>query len=99
MFYKIHYDDQLWESREEMDKINFKDFANAYVKVIVRSKTNPLNQNVIGFMTVLPPEFGLHRFVDDDLQFEKAFVEPTKLILDAIGWHVEPTSSLEDFFG
>lgn len=42
MFYKIHYDDQLWESREEMDKINFNDFANSYVKVIVRSKTNPL---------------------------------------------------------
>jgi len=72
---------------------------NEKIKYIMLKIPNPLRENVIGFMTVLPPEFGLHRFVDDDLQFEKAFVEPTKLILDAIGWHVEPTSSLEDFFG
>lgn len=72
---------------------------NEKIKYIMLKMPNPLNQNVIGFMTVLPTEFGLHRFVDDDLQFEKAFIEPAKLILDAIGWQVEPTSSLEDFFG
>ena len=72
---------------------------NEKIKYVMLKMPNPLRENVIGFMTVLPPEFGLHRFVDDDLQFQKAFVEPAKLILDAMGWSVEHESSLEDFFG
>jgi len=68
------------------------------IKYIMLKPQNPLRENVIGFSTVLPVEFDLHRYIDNDLQFQKSFVEPAKLILDAIGWSTEPTSSLEDFF-
>ena len=59
---------------------------------------NPIKENVIGFVNTLPKEFDLHRFIDYDLQFEKSFVEPLKLILEKIGWSTEPHSSLEEFF-
>ena len=41
---------------------------------------------------------GGDKYIDYDLQFEKAFVEPLKAILDAIGWSVEKTITLESFF-
>ena len=47
---------------------------------------------------VVPREFGLERFIDYDKQFEKTFVEPLKMILDAIDWSVEEQQTLEDFF-
>ena len=43
--------------------------------------------------------FGLAKYIDYELQFEKAFLEPVKNILDAIGWNVEKTVNLELFFG
>ena len=42
MFHKLQYDDERWESRAEIDKIDLKQYANSYVKIIVRSKNNPL---------------------------------------------------------
>ena len=60
---------------------------------------NPINENVISFMNVLPREFDLHRFVDYDMQFEKAFVEPLKVVVNLINWNVEPVASLDSFFG
>jgi hypothetical protein len=60
---------------------------------------NPLKENVIACPGDLPRQFGLDRYIDYDLQYEKSFVEPLKTILDAIGWQVEKTSSLESFFG
>lgn len=68
------------------------------IKYIMLKPQNPLKQNVIGFYTILPPEFGLHNYIDNDVQFEKAFLEPAKLILDSIGWSIEERASLEDFF-
>ena len=68
------------------------------IKYIYLYPNNPLKEDVIGFVDVLPPEFKLHKFIDNDKQFEKAFLEPAKLILDAIGWKAEPVASLEDFF-
>jgi len=53
----------------------------------------------MSFISEFPPEFGLDQFVDYDLQFEKSFLEPLKVILDAIGWNVEKTVNLESFFG
>ena len=68
------------------------------IKYIYLYPNNPLKEDVMGFVDVLPPEFKLHKFIDNDKQFEKAFLEPAKLILDAIGWKAEPVASLEDFF-
>jgi len=59
---------------------------------------NTIKENVIAFPDVIPREFALDRYVDYEKQFEKTFVEPLKLILDAVGWTVEEQLTLEDFF-
>jgi hypothetical protein len=59
---------------------------------------NPIKENIIAFPDYLPAEFKLEKYVDYDTQFEKTFIEPLKLILDAIGWEVEPSASLDSFF-
>jgi len=59
---------------------------------------NPIQENVIAFLDVLPNELKLQRYVNYDLQFEKTFLEPLIPILDAVGWTPEPVASLEDFF-
>jgi len=38
---------------------------------------------VISFMTSLPKEFDLKNYIDYDTQFEKAFLDPLKSIVDA----------------
>ncbi len=59
---------------------------------------NPLKEDVISFPVRLPKEMGLNEYVNYDLQFEKSFIEPIKVILNCIGWKTEKQSSLEDFF-
>jgi DNA polymerase elongation subunit (family B) len=68
------------------------------VKYIYLKEPNIIRSNVIAFSQVLPIELDLHKYIDYDTQFEKAFVEPLKIILDSIGWKTEKTSSLEAFF-
>ena len=62
-------------------------------------KPNTIQENVISFISDFPTELQLDKYIDYDLQFEKAFLEPVKVILDAIGWNVEKTVNLELFFG
>ena len=69
------------------------------IKFIHLSKPNPIRENVISFASDFPYEFGLGKYIDYELQFNKAFLEPVKVILDAIGWNVEKTVNLELFFG
>lgn len=71
------------------DKIKF-----AYLKL-----PNSINDSVISVPDTLPPELGLDRYIDYDMQFQKCFLEPIKSILDTIDWDVEKRSTLEDFFG
>jgi hypothetical protein len=59
---------------------------------------NPIKENVIAFPDYLPEELGLDRYIDYDMQFDKAFLDPVVSILDAVGWRPEPTATLEDFF-
>ena len=59
---------------------------------------NTIKENVISFNAVLPKELNLHRHIDYNMMYDKAFVEPLSTILDSIGWSVEPKATLEDFF-
>jgi len=68
------------------------------VKFCYLKKPNIIHENIISFIQDFPHELDLDKYVDYELQFEKAFLEPLKAILDAIGWHVEKTVNLESFF-
>ena len=73
---------------QEGEKIKF-----TYLKM-----PNPFKDDVISYPSRLPPEFALDNFIDYDLQFDKAFLEPIRVILDCMDWSPEKTNSLEDFF-
>jgi len=68
------------------------------IKFIYLKKPNSIHENIISFIQEFPKELNLDKYIDYDLQFEKAFLEPLKIILDAIGWNVEKTVNLESFF-
>jgi len=68
------------------------------IKFLYLKKPNTIHENIISFIQDFPKELGLDKYIDYDLQFEKAFLEPLKAILDAIGWSVEKTVNLESFF-
>jgi DNA polymerase elongation subunit (family B) len=70
------------------------------LKYIALKEPNPVQSDTISFpQGGIPEELGLASYIDYDTQFQKAFVDPLKIILDAIGWKVEKISTLEGFFG
>ena len=68
------------------------------VKFCYLRSPNPIHENVMSFIQDFPREIGLEKYVDYDLQFEKSFLDPLKIILDVIQWNVEKTTTLESFF-
>lgn len=80
--------DKQYELIQDGNKVKF-----CYLKM-----PNPISENVIAFPNFLPRELGLHDYIDYDLQFEKTFKDPLKIVSDAINWKVEYISTLEDFF-
>ena len=78
-----------YERIQEGDKIKF-----LYLK-----EPNTIGENTIAFTTKLPEEFNVHKYVDYDTIFEKAFIDPLKNILNPLGWNTEPQATLEDLFG
>jgi hypothetical protein len=73
---------------QDGDKTKF-----CYMKV-----PNPVQENVFSILTVLPKEFNLEKYIDYDTQFDKAYLDPLKTIVNTIGWRTERVSSLESFF-
>jgi DNA polymerase elongation subunit (family B) len=80
--------DQRYPLINEGDKVKF-----CYMKL-----PNPIRENVIAVPSTLPRQMGLDQYIDYNLQFDKAFVEPMKTILDAIGWQTEKRASLDAFW-
>jgi DNA polymerase elongation subunit (family B) len=80
--------DKQYPAIQEGEKLKF-----SYLK-----QPNPFKDSVISYPVRLPKEFGLHEYIDYDMQFEKTFLEPVKVILDCIGWNHEKVSSLDGFF-
>ena len=60
---------------------------------------NHFKNDVVSFPGRIPKEFELDNYIDYDVQFDKAFLEPISVILRCMKWSAEKTNSLEDFFG
>ena len=89
------YNDQIKKKRLN----NYETVKNGEkIKFCYLKSPNPIKENVISYSLNLPKELDLHRFIDYDKMYEKSFVEPIRNILDEMGWEVEPTATLEDFF-
>ena len=72
------------------------------IRFIQLRQPNTLGANVISFITKVPKELDIHKYIDYDTQYEKAFVEPLTFITDNIGWTIDRSygtqTTLEDFF-
>ncbi len=68
------------------------------LKFCYLKRPNPIHENVISFIQDFPKELKLNQYIDYDVQFEKGFLEPLKIILNAIGWDYEKRTTLDSFF-
>jgi len=70
------------------------------IKFIYLKVPNELSSNVVSFPSFMPTDLKemVAENVDWDLQFEKAFLQPIKTVLEVIGWNHEKTNTLAGFF-
>ena len=87
-YLKEHQLDNKLETIKEGEKIKF-----CYMKT-----PNPIRENVISVNNGLPKVLNMDKYIDYELQFNKAFLEPLKTILDKIGYDTERRATLADFF-
>ncbi len=80
--------DKKYELIREGDKIKF-----LYLK-----EPNIIGENCIAFISSLPEELQLTKYVDYNIMFEKSFLEPLTTILNGIGWNAKPVATLEGLF-
>lgn len=66
-----------------------------YVKLKV---PNPTSKEVCGFIGKIPKEFDLDKYVDYDKMFEDTFAKGTRRMVEAAGWNMKYTESVEDWF-
>jgi len=89
---------------DQIDKLGLGDRyekvqSGEKVKFCYLTLPNVLKEDVISYVGQIPPEFGVHDYVDYQTQWEKAFIDPLQKILDVIGWNHKKIQTLEDFFG
>lgn len=74
---------------EEGDKVRF-----LYLKL-----PNHMHSHVISLTEEgLPKELNVDKYIDYNVQFEKTFLDPLRIILEAINWTTEKVYTLDDIF-
>ena len=72
------------------------------IKYLELRQPNPLGSNVISFMTKVPKELDILKYIDYDRQYEKSFIDPLSFITNNIGWKIDRSfgsqTTLEDYF-
>jgi len=98
----IHVRGSLYHNRllahYKLERVYKKISAGDKIKYIYLKVPNPAGTHVIAFSDTLPTEFNLDEYMDYNKQFEKAFLMPLRIILDAISWSSEHVNTLEGFF-
>lgn len=64
------------------------------IKYVYLKSPNPIRNNAIAFDDELPSQFGLVKYVDYDVQYQKSLIDPIKAITDVINWKTERSNSL-----
>ena len=77
---------------QEGDKIRF----------IHMKEPNIYQSSAFSFITFMPKELDIYKYIDYDTQFEKSFVEPLRFITEKAKWLIDTSygtqGTLEDFF-
>ena len=87
-----------WTKKKEIDHKYASINNGEKIKFCYLKTPNWMHENVISFIQDFPTELDLDKYVDYELQFNKSFLEPVKVILDCIGWETERKNTLDSFF-
>lgn len=68
------------------------------MKFFYLKEPNPIGSKVMAFLTKMPTEFDLHKYIDWEKQWEKSFENPLMAILSVIGWDIEEKASIDSLF-
>lgn len=68
------------------------------IKFCYLKEPNPFMCKVVSTTGTMPKQFGVDKYIDYNMQFEKSFLDPLRTILDVIGWNTEKQLTLDGFF-
>ena len=70
------------------------------IRFLHMRQPNIYSSSAFSFMTEVPKELDISNKIDYDMQYEKSFIEPLKVITEKINWIIRygAKSTLEDFF-
>lgn len=68
------------------------------IKFIYLKEPNHVRENTVAMNGLMPKEFDLHRYIDYDTQFQKAFIDPLNTIVGSLNWNTKPVATLEGLF-
>ena len=67
--------------------------------VFLRTPNPAMNQNVFGYVDVkILDDLDLYKYIDYNEMFEKFFISPMQIMLDAIGWSSEKQATFDEWF-
>jgi DNA polymerase elongation subunit (family B) len=84
--------------KHSMEKTHESIKSGNKLKYVPLRMPNIIHDDVIGFIDKLPKEFGLHKYVDYNEQFEKVFLAPMRPIATILGWELEKRNKTSDFY-
>lgn len=69
------------------------------IKYIKLLPNNPIGSHVVGYTDELPPEFGLHDYIDRKSLFEDTFMKPLESFTTLVNYSIRHNNEISSFFG
>jgi len=68
------------------------------IRLLPLKMPNPSNMEIIAFKEKIPVEFGIEKYVNMNILFEKNFIDPISRVLTVMGWSAIKKYNIGDFF-